>query len=193
MTEASSNLSELQASKTVFETFKKEVNALTVQDKGDAEIRDYIKLRKTRPFVVKEQAYFIPKKSLFNRIIGDSHLELEFASFLDDCDDIISFAKNYLGVHFKIDYVNASGGISHYYPDFIVKKTSTEIYIIETKGLVDLDVPLKMARLKQWCDDVNNSQLEVRFDYIFVDEGSFRTYSPTSFTSLVTSFTEYKD
>ena len=54
-----------------------------------------------------------------------------------------------MAVHFKIDYVNASGEISNYYPDFIVKKSNKESFIIETKGLEDLDVPLKMERLKQ--------------------------------------------
>jgi len=38
------------------ETFKKAINALTVRDKGDAENRDTIKLRQTRPFM----ADFIP-------------------------------------------------------------------------------------------------------------------------------------
>ena len=75
------NLSELAATKTVIETFKKAINALTVKEKGDAEIRDTIKLRQTRPFVVKDQGYLIPKKSIFNRIIGDSHFELQFARF----------------------------------------------------------------------------------------------------------------
>ena len=46
------NLSELAATKTLIETFKKAINALTVWDKGDAEIRDTIKLLQTRPFVV---------------------------------------------------------------------------------------------------------------------------------------------
>jgi len=92
------NLSELVATKTVIESFKKAINALTVQDKGDAEIRDRIKLRQTRPFVTKDQGYLIPKKSVFNRIVGDSQLELEFASFLEDCNDIVSYAKNYLAV-----------------------------------------------------------------------------------------------
>ncbi len=68
------NLSELAATKTLIETFKKAINALTVRDKGDAEIRDTIKLRQTRPFVAKDQGYLVPKKSVFNRIIGDSHL-----------------------------------------------------------------------------------------------------------------------
>ena len=117
------NLSELAATKTLLETFKKAINALTVQDKGDAEIRDTIKLRQTRPFVAKDQGYLIPKKSVFNRIIGDSHFELLFARFLEDCadDDVISYAKNYLAVHFKLDYVNANGDISNYYPDFSLR------------------------------------------------------------------------
>lgn len=79
------NLSELEATRTLIETLKKGVNALTIQEKGDAEIRDTIKLRQTRPFVIKDQGYLVPKKSVFNRIIGDSHLELLFARFLEDC------------------------------------------------------------------------------------------------------------
>ena len=112
------NLSELTATKTLIEAFKKAINALTVQDKGDAQIRDTIKLRQVRPFVVKDQGYLIPKKSVFNRIIGDSSFELDFAAFLDNCaaDDVISYAKNYLAVHFQLDYVNADGDISNYYP-----------------------------------------------------------------------------
>ncbi len=186
------NLSELQASKTLVETFKKQINALTVQDRGNAEIRDTIKLRKTRPFVVKEQGYIIPKKSIFNKIIGDSSLELQFATFLEDCDDIISYVKNYMAVHFKIDYVNAKGEISNYYPDFIVKKSAKEVFIVETKGLEDLDVPLKMERLKQWCIDINKAQSAIKYDYIFVDEESFDKFKPKSFDELIRNFTKYR-
>jgi len=187
------NLSELKATKTLLEIFKKEINTLTIQDKGDAEIRDHIKLRKTRPFVIKEQDYIIPKKSVFNKIVGDSHLELEFAAFLEDCDDIISYVKNYFAVHFRIDYVNADGGISNYYPDFIVKRSDKEVCIVETKGLEDLDVPLKMARLHQWCDDINKAQSKVKYGYVFVDEESFREFKPHSFNSLLNSFIKYKE
>ncbi len=99
------NLSELAATKTLIESFKMAINALTVQDKGDAEIRDTIKLRQTRPFVTKDQAYLVPKKSVFNRIVGQGGFELQFASFLEDCSDVVSYAKNYLAVHFKLDYL----------------------------------------------------------------------------------------
>jgi len=171
------NLSELTATKTLLEAFKKAINALTVQDKGDAEIRDTIKLRQTRPFVAKDQGYFVPKKSVFNRIIGDSHFELLFAGFLENCDDVICYAKNYLAVHFKLDYVNADGDISNYYPDFIVKVSNKQIYIVETKGQEDLDVPLKMQRLRLWCEDINRVQSDVTYDFIYVDQEGLRDTS----------------
>lgn len=186
------NLSELEATVTLINTFKKAINALTVRDKGDAEIRDTIKLRQTRPFVTKDQGYLIPKKSVFNKIIGDSHFELLFARFLDDCDDVIAFAKNYMAVSFKLDYVNANGDISNYYPDFMVKLSPKALCIVETKGLEDLDVPLKMARLKQWCEDINRVQSAVAYSFVFVDQASFEKYRPTSFKTLVGAFKEYQ-
>jgi type III restriction enzyme len=187
------NLSELAATKTLLETFKKAINALTVQDKGDAEIRDTIKLRQTRPFVAKDQGYLVPKKSIFNRIIGDSHFELLFASFLESCNDVVSYAKNYLAVHFKLDYVNADGDISNYYPDFLVKLSNKHIVIVETKGQEDLDVPQKMARLSQWCEDINRVQSDVKYDFVYVDQESFEKFKPTSFRQLLEGFKEYKE
>ena len=87
---------------------------------------------------------------------------------------MVSYAKNYLAVHFKLDYVNADGDISNYYPDFIVKLSDRRIVIVETKGQEDLDVPLKMARLRQWCEDINRVQTDVKYDFVYVDEESFR-------------------
>jgi type III restriction enzyme len=186
------NLSEPAATKTLLETFKKAINALTVRDKGDAEIRDTIKLRRTRPFVAKDQGYIVPKKSVFNRIIGDSPLELRFAAFLEDCSDVVAYAKNYLAVHFKLDYVTASGDISNYYPDFMVKLSDKRIVIAETKGREDLDVPPKMMRLRQWCEDINRVQTDVAYDFVYVDEESFEKYKPASFRHLMDGFREYK-
>lgn len=186
------NLSELAATKTVIETLKQSISELTVRDKGDAEIRDCIKLRKTRPFVVKNQGYMIPKKSVFNRVIGDSNFELEFAGFLEGCPDVVSYAKNYLAVHFKLDYVNADGDISNYYPDFIVKHTDGRIVIVETKGQEDLDVPPKMERLRQWCEDVNRAQKEAVYDFVYAGEDTFKKYRPKDFSELLANFREYK-
>jgi type III restriction enzyme len=67
------------------------------------------------------------------------------------------------------------------------------IFIIETKGLEDLDVPLKTQRLKQWCEDINKMQTGIAYGYAFVDEESFKRYKPKSFDDLVINFREYKD
>ncbi|MFH1662166.1 MAG: DEAD/DEAH box helicase family protein, partial [Candidatus Falkowbacteria bacterium] len=75
------NLSEIEAVKIIVETFKKEINDLTVQDVGNAEIKNYLKISNARPFVVTDKKYLLPKKSVFNKIVGDSGFEYEFAEF----------------------------------------------------------------------------------------------------------------
>ena len=186
------NLSELAATKTLLESFKTAINALTVTDRGDAEIKDTIKLRETRPFIAKDRDYVVPRKSIFNLVIGDSRLELVFAKFLDDCADVESYAKNYLAINFKIDYVKVDRSISNYYPDFIVKLKDGRVFVVETKGREDLDVPLKMKRLRQWCEDVTAAQQITTFDFVYIDEESFQRYNPSSFAQLVESFREYQ-
>ena len=156
------NLAELPATKTIIETFKRAINDLTIQDRGDAQLSETTKISSTRPFMVKDQEYLVPTKSVFNIITGDSHFELEFAAFLEECPEVVSYAKNYYGVHFKLDYVNADGDISNYYPDFIVKLIDGSVIIVETKGREDLDVPHKMQRLSRWCEDVNKISSDVR-------------------------------
>ena len=186
------NLSEITATKRLIETFKKAINDLTVQNVNGAEIRDTIKLSDTRPFVVKDRAHLRPKKSVFNRIIGDNWFELEFAQSLEEWEDVTSYAKNYFAVRFKLDYVNADGDISNYYPDFIVKRSDGNVFVIETKGREELNVPLKMARLKEWCRDVNQLQSETSYDFVYVDQPGFEQYKPKSFRDLVESFATYR-
>lgn len=171
------NLSEVEVRNTIISSFKEQINNLTIRDKGSTEIRDSIKISRVRPFIVKDQPYLIPTKSAFNKIIGDSQLELEFAGFLEHCPDVVSYAKNYMGVNFKLDYVNADGDISHYIPDFFVKCSNGKIYIVETKGNPDLDVPLKMERLKEWVNDINKLNKKEIYDYLYVSQEEFDLYA----------------
>ena len=182
------NLSELEVTKTIIENFKKEINSLTVLDKGETEIKDYIKISKSRPFVVKEQDFVFSKKSVFNKITGDSPFELEFAGFLEACEDIISYAKNYFSVRFKMEYQSAYGEIKDYYPDFLVKLSEKEIYIVETKGREDLDDVEKIKRLYQWCEDTNQSQKKIKFTALYVKQEEYQKYKPSSFTQLTKLF-----
>lgn len=182
------NLSELEAVKTIVETFKKEINNLTVQDVGDTEIKNYLKVSSARPFVVTDKKYLLPKKSVFNKIVGDSDFELKFADFLEGADDVLSFAKNYYEIHFKIDYKNASGAISSYYPDFFVKTDNKTIYIVETKGREDLDDIEKIKRLKQWCEDASERQKRIAYKMVYVKQEDWERYKVKSFEELVSVF-----
>lgn len=194
------SLSELEARVTIEETFKKEINKLTIHETGDTEIKDTISLRKTKPFVIKESEYYPVKKSVFNIISGDSRFELEFAAFLDNCIDVVSFGKNYNNfVNLKLDYVNADGNISYYLPDFLVKLESKSgietCVVVETKGREDLDVPLKMNRLKQWCEDVNklpdNKQIW-KFSYVTQLDFDKNKDNLQTFSDIQTLFKEYQ-
>ncbi|MDP2812383.1 MAG: DEAD/DEAH box helicase family protein [bacterium] len=182
------NLSELEAVKTIVETFKKEINSLTVQDVGDTEVKNFIKVSSARPFVVTDKKYLLSKKSVFNKIVGDSDFELEFADFLEGAEDVLSFAKNYYEIHFKIDYKNASGAISSYYPDFFVKTDKKTIYIIETKGREDLDDIEKIKRLEQWCEDASTRQKKNVYKMLYVRQEEWDKYKPQSFKQLAETF-----
>lgn len=186
------NLAEPPATRTILDTFTKAINAVTVLDRGGAQIVGQLSLLATRPFMVKPQAFLVPHRCVFNRIVGDRALELSFAEFLDSCPDVHSFAKNYLAIGFKLDVAKANGDLSNYYPDFIVKLNSGSVVIVETKGLVDVDVPHKMQRLAQWIADLNALQSNVSYDFVFVDEAGFTTHRPRTFAQLLQSFRDFK-
>jgi type III restriction enzyme len=88
--------------------------------------------------------------------------------------------------------VNEDGDISNYYPDFLVKLPDNKMVVVETKGREDLDVPQKMRRLRQWCEDVNGVSPATQYDFVYVDEESFEMYQPKTFTALMKGFQEYR-
>ncbi|HWA85309.1 MAG TPA: DEAD/DEAH box helicase family protein [Opitutus sp.] len=65
------NLSEPEAGKILYDAFKAAINALTIEETGTTRIEDRIRLRDTRPFRTDYRQHVIPKKSLFNKIVGD--------------------------------------------------------------------------------------------------------------------------
>ena len=97
-------------------------------------------------------------------------------------------AKNYFSVHFKIDYQSATGEIKDYYPDFLVKISDSEIYILETKGREDLDDIKKIERLYQWREDINQIQRKIKFSALYIKQEDFEKYKPSSFSQLAKLF-----
>lgn len=118
---------------------------------------------------------------------------MRFAAFLEAAPDVQSFAKNYTAVGFKLDYVKANGDLANYVPDFIVRTTDGRMWIVETKGRQELDLPQKMARLQQWCADATAAEESgQRYDLVFVDQTGFEKCGPKTFAALAIGFTEYK-
>lgn len=192
------NLAEADAGKIVFDRFKRAINALTIKDAGNSRIEDHIRLKNTRPFRMQNREYLPAKKSIFNKIVPEASaggLELKFASFLDAAPDVVSFAKNYLAVGFKIDYVRADGDLSNYIPDFFVKTADGTVWIIETKGRTELDLPQKMKRLAHWCEEATAaSQAEggPSYRFLYIDQEGFERHRPNTFAALPASFRDYQ-
>lgn len=193
------NLSEPEAGKLLFDQFRAAINALTVRDRGSSRIEGHIRLRDTRPFRTEPRGFLLPRRSVFNRIVGEANadaLELGFARFLDTAPDVQAFGKNYMAVGFKLDYVKASGDLSTYTPDFIVRTTDGAVWIVETKGREELDVPQKMRRLRQWCADATEASEQeggTRYGFVYVDQEGFKQHRPSSFAGLVSAFREYQE
>lgn len=171
------NLSEIDARKLLLDVFTNEINTLTISDKGTTRVISSIKISDAKPTVVKNQKFILSKKTLFNRIIGDSELELAFAKYLDESPDVEAFAKNMLSVNFKIEYVNSRGEIANYYPDFIIRLNSMKTFIVETKGLEDLETARKWRRLVSWCEDATEINTHGReFLPLYVTQENFQNY-----------------
>lgn len=193
------NLSEPDAGKTLYDSFKKAINLLTIQEAGTATVEDRIRLSDTRPFRTEHRPYLAAKKSLFTKTVGEAKaggFELSFAAFLETAPDVAAFAKNYFAVGFRIDYVKADGDLSTYTPDFILRTTDGIIWIVETKGRQEIDLPQKMSRLRQWCLDATAAESAgggtQRYDFVFVDQGGFEKHPPSSFAGLAAAFTDFK-
>ncbi|MDD5631731.1 MAG: hypothetical protein PHI13_06870, partial [Methylococcales bacterium] len=168
------NLSELRPKEILKTSFKKAIDKLTVTDKGAAEVKNTISLKLTKPKIAENQPFLIPKKSVFNKIIGDNPFELELASYLESrFADVISYAKNTMGeggINFKIEYQAENGNIKEYYPDFFIKTAANTFYILETKGREDLDDIRKIKRLATWCKDINAAQSEYTYTLVYVKQ-----------------------
>jgi type III restriction enzyme len=191
------NLSEPDAGKILYDSFKSAMNALTIHETGTTRIENHIRLRETRPFRTEHRPYLTASKSIFSKIVGEPRaggFELSFAAFLESAGDVTAFTKNYLAIGFKLDYVKSDGDLSNYTPDFIVRTKDGVVWVVETKGREELDLPRKMERLKQWCADATaaeeNSQ---QYDFVFVDQSGFEKHAPKDFGALAVSFREYKE
>ena len=72
----------------------------------------------------------------------------------------------------------------YYFPDFIVRAKDA-MFVVETKGLEDLEVARKDERMKQWCKDASRASGQ-SWQYLKVLEDDFKRYQFKSFEDIVT-------
>jgi len=144
----------------------------------ETEIKNFIKLSNTKPFLWQKLVY-PANKCIFNYVPCDSNLEVDFAKFLDHADDVYAFAKIVVSSGFYIEYISEENILRYYYPDFLVKLTNGVYLLIETKGLIDLEVAHKDKRAKQWCEDAskltNNEWSYMRINQEYFEKYRFRS------------------
>ena len=91
--------------------------------------------------------------------------------------------------------MKADGDLSNYIPDFLVKTTDGAVWIVETKGREEIDLPQKMARLKQWCADAtaaSQAQGGPAYRFVYVDQAGFEAHRPQDFAGLLAGFSAYQ-
>jgi type III restriction enzyme len=70
------------------------------------------------------------------------------------------------------------------------------VWVVETKGREELDVPQKMVRLRQWCADATEASKGeggTRYGFVYVDQESFERHKPSSFAGLAGALREYQE
>ena len=115
-------------------------------------------------------------RTLFNLVPCNRKLEVAMAQTLDRTfKDVAAFAKNAGPQALRIDYLTDQRRLSLYTTAFIARKTDGTYLLIETKGRVDKDVPLKAQAAVGWCKAASASG--VRWEYLYVPERVFLEFS----------------
>src|SRR5205823_5966728 len=97
------------------------------------------KLSAMEPFAFS-RSVLEARKCVFNLVPCDNDFEYEFAKFLESTKDIIAFSKLPQQFGFSIEYTDNNADLRYYYPDFVVKTETEEMWLIETKGQESLEV-----------------------------------------------------
>lgn len=102
-------------------------------------------------------------KSPYNYEFMDSGSELDYAKQLEKDSDVLAWTKKH-GVVIK--YRNKKGGISRYFPDFLIRrKEQNQPELVEVKGQhlkYDPNTELKAKAAKDWCH-----QRGMKYDLVY--------------------------
>ena len=180
-------LNRSDAKTTVFLAFRR---AIWKRSVGQREVRptgETLRLSETAGFEwseTRDRVVYPGAKTVFNLVACDNRYEAEFAQFLDRAPDVAAYGKNAPLVRFTLEYQNSQGALRLYYPDFIVRLANGDHWLIETKGIEDVEVALKDARARQWARDASALSAAAQWDYLKVPYETFRRSTASTFWEL---------
>ena len=120
------------------------------------------------------------RKTIFNKVACDSNFEATFARFLDNASDVLRFGKLPLQFGFSIPYTDSRGNLRHYYPDFVVVDDNGVSYLVETKGLEDIEVANKDRSATIWAEQAT-ALTGQEWRYVKVLQKDFENLAPAAF------------
>jgi type III restriction enzyme len=144
----SSNVAQYVTVKTFVEALRK-----LVISQQEPQLLDAGRLLSETPPFPWSRATAAADKSIFNLVPCDNEFEKEFAQFLQKADDVDRFAKLPEQFGFVIEYTDNAGNLRYYEPDFVVITKDGIHYIVETKGLEDVNVANKDRAAYLWCEN----------------------------------------
>ena len=166
----------------VCKEFEKVLRDVIVEDVKPELLIDGKNLSTTPPYPFSKKL-MESNKTIFNFVACDNDFELAFAKFLHGADDVISFSKLPQQFGFSIQYTDTKANIRHYFPDFIVKISDTDYWIIETKGREDIEVAMKDRAAENWCENATELT-DFNWNYLKVPQKDFEKLHPDNFQEL---------
>ncbi len=125
------------------------------------------------------------RKCVFNLVPCDNDFEYEFAKFLESAKDVVAFSKLPQQFGFSIEYTDNNANLRYYYPDFVVKTETSEMWLVETKGQESLEVAFKDRAAKMWCENATKLTSEP-WCYVKVPQKEYYKLQPVEFFDLLT-------
>jgi type III restriction enzyme len=164
-------------------TFREALSKLVMEDLKPQLLHGGRSLTETPPFPWSRPT-LAADKCVFNLVPCANEFEKEFARFLQKADDVECFAKLPEQFGFAIEYTDNAGNLRYYEPDFIALVNDRTHYIVETKGLEDVNVACKKRAAELWCE--NTSQLTGKsWAYLLVRQKDYMELQPTTLNDLI--------
>ncbi len=142
------------------------------------------RLLSTTPKFPWSRATLPAAKCVLNLVPCDNDYEKAFAKFLQDADDVARFAKLPELFGFTIEYTDATGNLRFYEPDFVAVTVDSAFYLIETKGMEDINVAHKNRAATLWCENAT-ALTGTEWHFLVIRQTEYNSLQPTELADLL--------